>query len=87
MQLMIMEGERSDFEPQIAQLESTELVINQQVKELKTQMEELVRKNEYLARQLELEENIKQDVTPFCDQDRTIQEHIYHSQVTLIGEI
>ena len=41
--LMIMEWERSDFEAQIAQLESREFAINQKVEELKTQMEELVR--------------------------------------------
>ena len=35
VQLIIMQGERSDFEAQIFQLESRELVANQQVEELK----------------------------------------------------
>ena len=41
--LMIMEGDRSDFEAQITHLESRELATNQKVEELKTKMEELVR--------------------------------------------
>ena len=41
-QLVIMEGERNDFEAIISQLESKESVASQQVEELKNRVEELV---------------------------------------------
>ena len=67
LQLMIMEGERSDSEARISYLESRELGANQQVEELKARVEELVRQKESLEEQLELADKIKQDITMFCD--------------------
>ena len=39
MKLVIMEGERSDFKARISQLESRDSATNQQVEELKSQVE------------------------------------------------
>ena len=87
VQLVIMEGEKNDFEAQISQLESRETATNQQIEELKTQVEELVEQKESLRKQLELDDKKKKDITPFCDQECKIQEHIHHFQVILIGKI
>ena len=72
MQLMIIKGEKSDFEAQISQLESRELATKQQVKVLKNKVEELVRKIESLAKKLELEDKRKKDITLFCDRSYKI---------------
>ena len=68
VQLMFMEGERSEFKARISHLESRESIVNQQVEELKAQVEELGRQKESWVEQLELENKRKQGVTLFCDQ-------------------
>ena len=68
LQLMIMEGDKNDFESRIYQLESREIVANQHIEELKIQVGELVERKESLMKQLELANKKKKDITPLCDQ-------------------
>ena len=68
VQLVIMEGERNDFEARISQLEPRESVKSQQVEELKTQVEELVKQKESPENKLKIANKKKQDITLFCDQ-------------------
>ena len=50
-------------------------------------MGELVEQKEYLMKQLDLDDNKRQDITPFCVQAFKIQEQMHHFQVILLGEI
>ena len=61
--------------------------MNQQVEELKAWVQKLVRKKEYLAGKLDLEDKIKKDITPFYDQACKIHKQIHHSLVILTDEI
>ena len=54
--LIIMEGEKNDFEAWISQIDSRDSAANQQVEELKTRVEELVKEKESLVEKLELVE-------------------------------
>ena len=66
--MIIMEGEKRDFEAKISELESRESATSQQVGELKTQVEELVVHKGSLESKLNIANEIKQDITPFCYQ-------------------
>ena len=63
-----MEAQNNEFEPRISQLESREIVVNQQIEELKNRVGELVERKESLMKQLELANKKNKDITPLCDQ-------------------
>ena len=65
VQLMIMEGDKNDFEAQIYQLESREIVANQQIEELKIQVGELVERKESLMKKLDLDDKKRKEITHF----------------------
>ena len=52
--VIIMEGEKKDFEARISELESRESVVSQQVGELKTQVEGMVAQKGSLENQLKV---------------------------------
>ena len=85
--MVIMEAQNNDFEARISQLGSREIVVNQQIEELKTWVEELVKQKEYLTGQLELVDNKRKDINNFCDQSYKIQEQMHHFHVILTGII
>ena len=87
VQVIIMEGEKKDFEARISELESRESAANQQVGELKTQVEELVVQKGSLENQLKIANEKKQDITHFRDQACKIRRKIHQAQVNLSGEI
>ena len=66
--VIIMEGERKDFEARISKLELREPTMSQQVGELKNQVEELVAPKGFIENKIKISNERQHDITPFHDQ-------------------
>ena len=85
--MIIIEGEKKDFEDKIAELELQKSAAIRQLGELGAKVEELVTQRESFEAQLKIENERQLDITHFCNQAYIIRRKIHQVQVSLTTEI
>ena len=67
VQVVIMEGEKKDFEERTSEIEAHKYATDRQIGELRTRVDELEEQNEILENQLKAANERHPNITPFHD--------------------